>query len=294
MFQRRAGFSLVEMLVVIGIVGVLVGLTIPAVQSSREAASKAACSNQLRQMGIGLHTFHDVQHQFPPLPSRGQKDPNRILSWMAQILPQMGHFSLYEVSEAACAADSDGMHNPPHIGFATVIPSYLCPSDVRLATPLVDSFNNRAGFTSYVGISGGFDPRAMRGLLGALHGGARIKDFRDGTSSTIMVGERPPPDNLQAGWWYPGFEGEGISMHGPTNRISLGSIQLPQVHCNIKGTFGPGRLDNPCDRFHLWSLHRGGANFLFADGSVRFLSYESEPIILSLVSLDGGEIVELP
>ncbi|OWK41605.1 hypothetical protein FRUB_03683 [Fimbriiglobus ruber] len=111
-----------------------------------------------------------------------------------------------------------------------------------------------------------------------------------------MVGERPPPDTYQAGWWYPGFHFSARGHRGPNGGLVAGAgLYFINDPCTIgKRTFGPGRLDNPCDRNHYWSLHPGGANFLFADGSVRFLSYAAEPIIIPLASINGGEIVQWP
>jgi prepilin-type processing-associated H-X9-DG protein len=111
-----------------------------------------------------------------------------------------------------------------------------------------------------------------------------------------MVGERPPPDSLQAGWWYSSHWGHGPGAHGPNNAIVLGGLRLVSNDgCGpLRGTFGPGQTGNPCDRFHLWSLHSGGANFAFADGSVRFLGYAAEPFIIALATRSGGEIVDLP
>jgi prepilin-type processing-associated H-X9-DG protein len=107
-----------------------------------------------------------------------------------------------------------------------------------------------------------------------------------------MVGERPPPDNFQAGWWYSGFAGEGIGLRGPNNGLTLGDVPFFSDPCNLTGVmFGPGDLRNPCDRYHLWSLHTGGAHFLFADGSVHFLTYAAAPLMIPLASRAAGDIV---
>jgi prepilin-type processing-associated H-X9-DG protein len=73
-----------------------------------------------------------------------------------------------------------------------------------------------------------------------------------------------------------------------------GRIYLQDDGCFVKRSLGPGRTANPCDRYHLWSLHPGGANFLFADASCRFLPYSAEPLMIPLATRDGGEVVELP
>ena len=108
-----------------------------------------------------------------------------------------------------------------------------------------------------------------------------------------MVCERPPPNSYQAGQWYQAamilerFGGPDGTMNN-SNPVVLGDP------CGSGGGFGPGRLANPCDRLHFWSLHRGGANFVFADGSVRFLPHSANNILSALITRAGGETFELP
>jgi prepilin-type processing-associated H-X9-DG protein len=261
---------------------------------------RLACANNFKQIGIALHSFHDTNGRFPPLrTSRSSADPNSHLSWMALILPQMGEENLYQVSVAACAQDANPLDNPPHTALAEVVKSYVCPADGRLGIALTDQFGVTAGFTSYIGIDGVLPPGAAIGLDGVLGGipGRRLADITDGASNTLLAGERPPPDSLQAGWWYPGPHAYAQGLRGPNNAFVIGGgvIFVDNDPCvAVRGTFGPGAIGNPCDRFHLWSLHPGGANFLFADGSERFLSYSAEPLMMSLGSRSGGEIIELP
>lgn len=300
MNRRRRGFTLVELLVVIGVIGIVIGLLLPAVQQAREVASRASCTNNLKQIALALHNFHDSHGQFPPRPFRSPEvsDPNACLGWMALILAEMDQGSLYNASVQACQLDLDPLNDPPHIGFSTVVRSYICPSDWRLGTPLTDKYNVTAAFTSYIGIAGLLPPGAKVGLLGILGGspGCRLTDITDGTSLTILVGERPPPDSLQAGWWYPVYTEYCAELRGPNNGMSLGDSRncVESDGCFVTVTFGLGRTDNRCDRLHFWSLHPGGANFVFADGAVHFLSYSAEPLIMALGSRNGGEVVELP
>jgi prepilin-type N-terminal cleavage/methylation domain-containing protein/prepilin-type processing-associated H-X9-DG protein len=301
--RDRRGFSLVELLVVIGLLGVLVGLVLPAVQQARASAARVGCLNRLRQVGLALHHFHDAHGRFPPLPvgPKAARDPNALLSWMALLLPQLEQEALYRASAEACRIDAEPLHDPPHVGLAAVVAAYVCPSDGRLLTPHTDRFGVRAAFTSYIGIAGTLPPGARTGLDGVLGGspGRRLSDVTDGTSQTLMVGERPPPDSLQAGWWYSGIWFYGEGYRGPNNAFFIGNTAKALGGADdgciiVRATLGPGRTDNPCDRYHLWSLHPGGANFLFADASARFLSYSAEPLMLALGSRSGGEVVELP
>jgi prepilin-type processing-associated H-X9-DG protein/prepilin-type N-terminal cleavage/methylation domain-containing protein len=299
---RRRAFSLVEVLVVIGLIGVLVGLLLPAVQQAREAANRVACLNKLKQIGLALHHFHDAHGRLPPLPvtSSTDRDPNTLLGWMVLILPQLGQEALYRSSAAACRIDPDPLHNPPHVGLATVVRDYVCPDDGRLRAPLTDRFGVRAAFTSYIGIGGALPPGATQGFSGMLDDspGIPLTAVTDGTSNTLMVGERPPPDSLAAGWWYPALWRYSQGLRGPNNVLIFGAPAVYQDDPNEcvagKRTFSPGQTGSPCDRYHFWSLHPGGANFLFADGSGRFLAYAAEPLMIPLGTRNGGEVVALP
>ncbi len=297
---QRDGFSLVEMLVVFGVLGVIAGLILPAVQQMRGSASRTNCANAMKQIGLALHNYHDTRGAFPPIPARPRTagDPNQILGWMALILPQMGQESLYQTSVQACHADRWPLNDPPHVGLATVVKDFVCHADGRLTTALTDDYGVQAAYTSYIGIGGAVLPGAKRGLPGVLYSGGGLLAVTDGTSQTIMLGERPPSDSLQAGWWYPGIwmYPKSYGFQGPNNVLVFGAgkVYLETDNCAVTRAFGPGSLSNRCDRYHLWSLHGGGANFGFADGTVRFLSYSADVIIPALATRSGGEPVAVP
>lgn len=295
---RAAAFSLVELLVVVGIIGILVGLILPAVQKIRGATARTDCLNNLKQMGLALHAFHDTHRRFPPLPrSPADRDANGLLGWMALILPHVEEGPLYQASVRACAQDPEPLHNPPHVGLETVVRTYVCPSDRRLLQPHSDRFGNRAAYGSFIGIGGAIPRGTTKGLPGVFVGhGCRLSEITDGSSLTIMVSERPPPDTFDAGWWYPGWSWHTPFL-GPNHVLFFrgGKVHREDDGCRLRGiALGPGRTDNPCDRYHLWSLHSGGANFLFADGSGRFLSYSADPLMTALATRSGGEVVTLP
>jgi prepilin-type processing-associated H-X9-DG protein len=125
-----------------------------------------------------------------------------------------------------------------------------------------------------------------------------LADIADGTSNTLMVGERPPPDTLQAGQWYPSSQfphGAFGHLRGPDPSwlvLGAGSIGDPCVGPLYQ--FGPGRTDNPCDRLHFWSVHPGGGNFLVADGSARFIRHSGRSIMAALATRNGGEPDTIP
>lgn len=298
MHAIRRGITLIEVLVVLGLLGLLIGLILPAVQQARAVSARASCQNNLKQIGIALHNYESTHGSLPPVSAglTAQSSYQSQLGWMALILPQMDQEPLFRASQDALQADPNPLHNPPHTPLVAIIKSYGCPADSRLSAPLTDGSGLTMSYTSYVGISGSLAPDAKVGRLGMfgdnLKRGTRLTQVTDGLSQTIHVGERPPPNSLQAGWWYPGFYGYS-GLRGPNLVLDLGGgLLFSDDPCVIsRRCFGPGRIDNPCDRYHLWSLHTGGANFLFADGTVRYLPYSAEPSLIALGSRDGGEVI---
>jgi prepilin-type processing-associated H-X9-DG protein len=290
---------MVEALVVIGIIGVLLGLIIPAIQRAREAAAHAQCLSNLKQIALALHHHHGDHGRFPPLPNNSInmnrptlfEDRLRVwLSWMGQILPYIEQDALWASTQTAFQVEEYPWVNPPHVGLATVIRLYVCPDDPRLLTTHDDPNGLTGAFTSYLGVGGG---RSGDGVLGYLIiPGVSLANITDGASNTLMVGERAPPDTFQAGWWYTGG-GRTYWLRGPDTGWMMAAPWLRDEPCQGPFHYGPGRTDNPCDRFHFWSLHPGGANFAFADGSVRFLPYGAEPIMVALATRAGGEVVDL-
>jgi prepilin-type processing-associated H-X9-DG protein len=294
--QDYRAYTLIETLVVIGLLGLLLSIILPATQYVRSAAARLACQNDLKQIGLALHAYHDQNGRLPPLPVKsGFSDPNSTLSWMGHILPQIDQQQLWAATVAAYRNDSTPYHDPPHIGYSTVVKTYVCAADARLLSPLANEYGMAAAYGSYLGISGATVLRGD-GVFGR-EPGIRLTDVTDGTSSTIAVGERPPPQSLQVGRWYTGTSPiTWTNCTGPELTIpAIGSLPNNDPLCSMTPLhFHYGRLDNPCDRLHLWSLHSGGANFAFADGSVRFLSYSADSIMPALATRAGGEMVAIP
>jgi prepilin-type processing-associated H-X9-DG protein len=302
--SRRPAISLIELLVVLGILGILVGLLVPAVQQARGAAARLSCQSRLRQVALALHGHHDAAGAFPvgeDTVSKGTGDGTlRGLSWRAKILPFVDSQPLAEQAARALMQDRVPWHDPPHRGLSTVVPLYTCPADSRVAAPQRGPDGILAAYCSYLGVAG-----SLRGADGVLPDGyaVRIADITDGTSQTVMVGERPPSARLDSGWWYcshgsftiggrvvAGFYAHNLILNAET--LSTYDCHAPQPEGRF--LFGPGRIDNQCDMYHFWSLHPGGASFAFADGSVRFLSYSARSVLRQLASRNGGEVVDVP
>jgi prepilin-type N-terminal cleavage/methylation domain-containing protein/prepilin-type processing-associated H-X9-DG protein len=291
--RPRRAFSLVEVVVVIAILALLSGLVVAAVQRVRESAAKASCSNNLRQIALAAHQYHDQFKALPPgTRSPAGPDPMPFVSWQAQILPFLDQPDLWHLTVAAFRSEPDFLRNPPHAGLSTPLRIYGCPSDPRAATAPVLADGIARALTSYQGSEG---TRASRqdGVL-FLDSKIRLADISDGASSTLLAGERPPSPDFLFGWWYAGWgqdrDGEGDAVLGVrtlNRQDKYPSCPVGPYH------FQQGDLKNLCDTFHFWSPHPGGAHFLFADGSVHFLRYSADPILPALATRAGGEAVAL-
>lgn len=184
--------------------------------------------------------------------------------------------------------------SPPHTR-TTVVKMFTCPSDSRVATSQTSTRTKSViAFTSFLGVSG----KVTTDKSGVLFQDSRISllGITDGTSNTLMLGERPPSTDFQFGWWYAGI---GQALTGSAEMI-LGVREknlLPIVSGSLCGPgnypFRASRFDDQCGMFHFWSPHSGGANFALADGSVRFIRYEANDILPALATRAGGEIVSL-
>jgi prepilin-type N-terminal cleavage/methylation domain-containing protein/prepilin-type processing-associated H-X9-DG protein len=273
--RRRTAFTLIELLVVIAIIAILIGLLLPAVQKVREAASRLSCTNNLKQIGLALHNYHDANNGFPPgylasVPySDGQTDTAPGWGWATFILPYIEQNNLGQQF-----AFGQPVQNFP--GVQTTIKMYICPSDTPPTAPF--AVPNAFGTTvclaapcSYAACCGGdetdtADPKG----LGVFYRNSRTRmtDITDGASETILVGERSCAYSL--GVWAGAIPG-GVVLRGPYNTnpgTSTGAAPcLVLAHCNLINTSGD--TDGGLDDFS--SRHFGGANMLFADGSVHFI-----------------------
>ena len=295
-YRSAKAFTLVELLVVIAIVGVLLGLTLVAAQRVRATRTRLACANNLRQIGLGLGNYHSARSALPPgMSLQSQtKEPYPHLSWHARILPYIEQEALWLQTVDAYRVQSNFTSSPPH-PFATPVPIFGCPADSRTLEPGMARGKLRAAFTSYLGVSGTRTAR-RNGVL-FRNSAVRLEDISDGTSNTLMVGERPPSADLWEGWWYAGYGCDGTGRADMVLGVQEGSggCIWSLTNCPRKAVgFAPGRIENNCDSLHFWSLHVGGANFLFCDGSVRFLSYSADPIMPALATRAGGEVVSVP
>jgi prepilin-type N-terminal cleavage/methylation domain-containing protein/prepilin-type processing-associated H-X9-DG protein len=264
-----AGATLIELLVVVAIIGMLVALLLPAVQAAREAARRAQCQNNLRQIGIALHAYHNTHAHFPVgcIDKRVPKtNPNgRQLAWSATILPELEEPSLHRLIDFESAYDSAANSTAA----ATVLAAYLCPSSVRIAAgrenaivrnPLSPGVTgHRAAAIDYGGIYGAaqVSPAANGVLL--YDRAVKIPEITDGTSHTLALAE-----DTGRGWLMDGEWINGENIYDVSNPINL------QQHNEI------------------WSDHPGGAMALWCDGGASLLATEIELAALKSICTRAG------
>ncbi|MCS7016137.1 MAG: DUF1559 domain-containing protein [Gemmatales bacterium] len=290
MTKRRA-FSLLELLVVIGILSLLLALLLPAVQRVREAANRLRCSNNLRQIGLGLHHYHHDYEVLPPGTTSGKRgEVYPYMSWMARLLPYVEQMDAWRLAEQEYH-EFRYPFRPQHTLLSRPMPIYSCPSDERVRSPQLTHQGYLVALTSYLGVSG----TAYDQLDGVLYvdSQVRLEDILDGTSQTICVGERPPSPDFWFGWWYAGY---GQRATGSLDHV-LGAAEKNArwsyvEHCPLGPyQYQAGDPKEMCDVFHFWSLHAGGAYFVFGDGAVRFLAYRAASVLPALATRAGGEVV---
>jgi prepilin-type N-terminal cleavage/methylation domain-containing protein/prepilin-type processing-associated H-X9-DG protein len=320
---RRSAFTLIELLVVIAIIAILIGLLLPAVQKVREAAARAKCTNNLKQVGIALHAYHDQFGRFPSarplLPTTGNNGQYTTYAWnilpattetcggwMFRILPfiEQGNLQLPLNSVTSTAQIADTINT---IG-SNQVQIYMCPSDplVTNKSPGTPPSGGRA-LTSYLGITGNdewlesgfYGSNGRNGMFPVYSwigstmdkSGVRMLSVTDGLSNTTMVGERPPADPVTSGgfrWgWWRGSDFNTV-LGNPSRESSI------VTGCPDPAYFRPDNPNNKCAATHYWSMHPGGANWLLGDGSVRFIPYSAGTTTLpQMASRDGGEVIQL-
>jgi prepilin-type N-terminal cleavage/methylation domain-containing protein len=291
--HRRAAFTLIELLVVLAIVGALVALVMPAVQKVRAAAGRLKCQNNLRQIVLAAQQYHDASGSLPPgMRYQDGDDPYQFMSWLTQLLPYLEQQGLWTFTQQAYRQSPSPLNNPPHVGLATVLSTFVCPADARaFHVQFAPRDGVEVALTSYLGVEGR-DLFTRDGIL-FRDSRVRIADITDGTSQTLLAGERPASADFQFGWWYAGAgqqsTGSGDMVLGVQEQNVLSYLEAP---CAPGAYFyAPGTTSNQCDLFHFWSLHTGGAYFVFVDGSAHFLSYGAAAVLPALASRAGGEAV---
>ncbi|MCA9114388.1 MAG: DUF1559 domain-containing protein [Planctomycetaceae bacterium] len=319
MHMSREGFTLIELLVVIAIIAILIALLLPAVQQAREAARRSQCRNNLKQIGLALHNYHDAHNGFP---MGSWYYITRGSSWRFSILPYLDQAPLYNTATSGSLnfyPVGNAAHDLTDYNAATlpmlnlVLPVYACPSSSSGDIYTYSSHFEGKGTQQikYVGIMGAYpDPNARTNVSYlSTHGGyatsngallvgenTKFRDFSDGTSNTIMVGEqssnsrKPQLSAYHSGWG-------GMSVLGPISAWTAGQAYFGSgtttVYHSPNPTTTGTEANSPYDFCTpLSSFHEGGVHALLADGSTHFISNNINLQLLQQLSArDDGKVV---
>ena len=297
MIRPSRGFTLIELLVVVAIIGILIGITLPAVQMVREAARRTQCTNNLKQIGTALHNYESSRQKLPAGITTFLGQPFGSMTWLTQILPQIDQRNSWDQAMGDYAADPSPFLS--HLGMRTVINTYQCPSDPESGKQSYTHESRLVTTTNYLGVNG-TDYKKRDGVF-YLNSATKFRDILDGQSNTLLVGERPPSPDFWYGWWYAGF---GQSGSGSPDML-LGVREVldppPPGVTNYLETcppgpynFAKGKHGQQCDTLHYWSYHPGGANFVLGDGAVRFIPYTADDVMPQLATRNGKEVFTSP
>lgn len=291
--MKRRGFTLVELLVVIAIIGVLVALLLPAVQAAREAARRMSCSNNLKQLGLAYHNFHDVNNQLPPAAIGDQ-----YASHFVMILPYMEATNLYNRFDLTQVMTT-GNNNTLLMSNDAIVKGFLCPSirtngmtELGPATDYVITGNlnnsndcDRLDYdrdNHYSMLVYSVDPQpSVKSRTG-------FASVTDGLSNTTLLGEKHLP---AVALGKPANQGDGSYAFW-----HVSDWKTWMIIRNSKFPLGKGPADNTGDfRKKLGSWHPGICQFLIGDGSVRGISNTVDTeTLLHLADRRDGRVFQLP
>ena len=297
----RSGFTLIELLVVIAIIAILIGLLLPAVQAAREAARRAQCVSNLKQVGLALAIYEGSQRVLPPgYVSNFKADGTDIgpgWGWAAMIMPQLEQAPIFAALNFSLAVES-----PANLSARLPIVSvFLCPSDqvgASWTAWMRDASGNRTQAicdvapANHVAMFGITEPGINGEGLFFRNSAVALRDVLDGTSQTIAVGERS--HKLGEATWT-GAVTDAILFPPPGDNDGIGRPRTENASGMVLGHAGErkGPGDPTSDVNQFFSLHAGrGVNFLFIDGHVAFLKATMNyKTYFALATRAGGEVI---
>jgi prepilin-type N-terminal cleavage/methylation domain-containing protein/prepilin-type processing-associated H-X9-DG protein len=271
----RQAFTLVELLVVIAIIGVLVALLLPAIQAAREAARRTQCVNNLKQLALGIHNYHDCHKAFPPCwtttDAAGNVTDDAMWGWAVHVFPHVEEGSLYEQLRASEMTLQEVRDDASlRLLLQTPLQIFRCPTDTMEAlNPYKTIKSYKVATANYI-VNGGFFIRAGssgavvwgRENNGVVYADSKIsfRHITDGSSKTFLLGERADgPEDWRAAIWV------GVNKAGKSagdGNCCMGAVGLP-INAPVVAGDSTQRI--------FASLHPGGAHFAFCDGSVQFI-----------------------
>jgi prepilin-type N-terminal cleavage/methylation domain-containing protein len=308
--RARFGFTLIELLVVIAIIAILIGLLLPAVQKVREAAARIQCSNNLKQMGLGVHNYNDTRGKLPPGNVWWGSNNDYGTNWAIEILPYIEQDNLYKLYNQTVV--NQNAANAPV--YQASVKTYMCPSDSGanvLAAPesgngsgvqfrtssyrAVSGMNNKTGDGNAFFDIGGGPPSMASNFKGAMHvinvsgyQQENLVQISDGTSNTLLIGEYVTRTHQRRGtFWAYSYTSYALSC---VTAITGGA---PYLLNDYDACAAVGGVDN-CKRAFA-SNHTGGIMFVMCDGSIRLVSNSIDPLILgAMATMANGEVIPNP
>ncbi len=298
----RRGFTLIELLVVIAIIAILIALLLPAVQQAREAARRSQCKNNLKQLGLALHNYHDTHNVFPPGYQTGASGgwrssdtpkPDNQSGPGMHTLPFIDQAPLYNL---IAARQKVAVAGPWHLDTGTgslselaktIIPAHICPSDPMGG---INTKMSNFGKSNYVP-SGGSNTAPINTTANGIffrNSSIRMRDITDGTSNTILYGEKStqapvPPSNWKGALWMGQRDSSTAVAYAEYDSMTGFYASATWSYINANELYGR----------NFSSSHVGGAHFLLGDGSVRFISENTDHnnILTNLAARDDGKVI---